>query len=88
VHQVERWGVDHDIGKQPEDWFWLVGYLAGKCLRAHRDGDRDKALYHTISTGAALANWHRHIKTGATKMQPGHAPSVVLADAAISRDGA
>jgi hypothetical protein len=32
AHQLERWGIDHDAGKTDEDWFWLIGYLAGKAL--------------------------------------------------------
>lgn len=32
AHQVARWGAAHDAGKSPEDWFWLIGYLAGKVL--------------------------------------------------------
>ncbi|HWF07023.1 MAG TPA: hypothetical protein VG297_01100, partial [Bryobacteraceae bacterium] len=35
AHQKGRWGSDHDAGKEPSDWFWLLGYLAGKALRAH-----------------------------------------------------
>jgi len=61
AHQVQRWGGAHDRSKSAENWFWLVGYLAGKCLRACVTGDRDKALHHTISAGAALANWHAAI---------------------------
>lgn len=61
AHQVERWGEAHDRGKSAENWFWLVGYLAGKCLRACITGDREKALHHTISAAAALANWHKAI---------------------------
>lgn len=34
VHQVERWGEASDRAKRPADWFWLVGYLAGKALQA------------------------------------------------------
>lgn len=34
THQVERWGEAHDRSKSSENWFWLVGYLAGKALRA------------------------------------------------------
>ena len=60
AHQCERWGGDG--GKEPMDWFWLIGYLAGKCLAAHIKGDRDKALHHTISSAAALMNWHAAIK--------------------------
>ena len=58
-HQRERWGDAHDATKDPEEWFWLVGYLAGKGLHALRSGDLEKARHHTISTAAALANWHR-----------------------------
>lgn len=64
AHQVERWGEAHDRNKAPEDWFWLVGYLAGKALAACRLGDTDKALHHCISTAAALAQWHAHVKGG------------------------
>ena len=62
AHQVERWGTAHDRAKAPADWFWLVGYLSGKALQAAIIGDREKALHHTISTAAALANWHVAIK--------------------------
>src|SRR6185295_1361042 len=71
AHQVERWGTVHDRAKEPADWFWLVGYLAGKALRAHLMDDREKALHHCISTAAVLANWHTHIILGASAMTPG-----------------
>ena len=64
AHQVERWGEPHDARKEPQDWFWTLGYLAGKALRAHIDGDRRKALHHTISSAALLLNWHRRILAG------------------------
>jgi len=70
-HQIQRWGTVGDRAKQPQDWFWLIGYLAGKALKAHIDGDVNKALHHTISSAAALANWHTHIKHGAGLMTPG-----------------
>lgn len=57
-HQRQRWGDAHDRSKSAEHWYWLVGYLAGKALRAAISGDRVKALHHTISSAAALANWH------------------------------
>src|SRR5258708_4428357 len=41
-HQRQRWGDDHDTTKEPEEWFWLIGYLAGKGLRSQRDGDMEK----------------------------------------------
>lgn len=61
-HQIQRWGTVHDRAKEPADWFWLVGYLAGKLLASHIAGDSHKALHHTISTAAVLANWHAHIR--------------------------
>jgi len=71
AHQIKRWGVEHDGGKNPEDWFWLVGYLAGKALHAQKSGDLTKAKHHTISTAAALRNWHAHIRSGQSVMRPG-----------------
>lgn len=71
AHQRERWGSEHDAGKEPQDWFWLLGYLAGKALRAHIDGDVDKALHHTISTAAVLNNWHAAILGANCRMRPG-----------------
>ena len=71
AHQRERWGANHDAGKTPEDWFWLIGYLAQKALRAQNAGDVDKALHHTISTAAALANWHAAIAGIDNAMRPG-----------------
>jgi hypothetical protein len=73
AHQRKRWGSDHDAGKTPADWFWLIGYLAGKALHAHSEGRADKALHHTITAAAALANWHAAI-LGLTNMRPGIEP--------------
>ncbi len=39
-HQRARWGESHDRSKSAENWYWLVGYLAGKALRASIQGDR------------------------------------------------
>jgi hypothetical protein len=81
AHQQLRWGVEHDAGKKPEDWFWLIGYLAGKALRAHLTGDAGKAKHHCVSTAAVLRNWHAHIRSGSTLMRPGIAgPCVESAD--------
>lgn len=69
IHQRERWGTEHDSGKTDADWFWLVGYLAGKAI--HKP---EKQLHHIITTAAALLNWHA-AKTGAdTRMRPGISP--------------
>lgn len=86
AHQRERWAAEHDAGKTSADWFWLVGYLAGKALTASSAVDEsglsmhsarwlktqtDKALHHIITTAAVLLNWHA-ARTGAdTRMRPG-----------------
>ena len=66
AHQRERWGAPHDREKSAEHWFWLVGYLAGKALRAAIDGDMEKAKHHTISSAAALSHWHTAITQDGT----------------------
>jgi hypothetical protein len=71
AHQRERWGSDHDAGKTPFDWFWLVGYLAQKAASSAVAGDTEKAKHHTISTAAALANWHAALSGADTSMRPG-----------------
>ena len=71
AHQVERWGSAHDAGKQPSDWFWLLGYLGGKALAAAIKGDHEKAKHHTISTGAACLNWFRAMTGDSNAMRPG-----------------
>ena len=60
AHQAWRWEED-DLGKEPQDWFWLLGYLSGKALRAHIDGDHDQAMHHTVSSAAVAAHWHQAI---------------------------
>lgn len=69
-HRQQRWGSSHDAGKAPSDWFWLIGYLAGKALNAHINGDFAKAEHHVITTAAALMNWHAAM-FGNTNMRPG-----------------
>lgn len=71
AHQRERWGADHDAGKAPLDWFWLIGYLAQKAATSAIAGDTDKAKHHTISTAAALSNWHLQLSGGDNRMRPG-----------------
>lgn len=85
VHQRDRWGSAHDAGKAPEDWFWLLGYLIGKALHAAKAGDTEKALHHTISSAAALANWHAALSGPSTDMRPGIDPVARgIEDAAIA----
>lgn len=66
AHQVERWGHAHDRSKSAEHWFWLVGYLAGKALRAAIHGDKFKAKHHCVSSAAALANWYEAVTADTT----------------------
>lgn len=61
AYQTEHWGSEHDDAKEPQDWFWLIGYLAGKALRAQLDDDTAKAKHHTISAAAALKQWHSRL---------------------------
>lgn len=69
IHQRERWGSEHDSGKTDADWFWLVGYLAGKAL--HKP---EKQVHHIITTAAALLNWHAAATGADTRMRPGIEP--------------
>lgn len=73
-HQRERHGAAHDAGKKPADWFWLVGYLAGKALHALVSGNIEKAKHHVITTAAALGNWFLAITGESTVMRPGIEP--------------
>jgi len=86
AHQRVRWASDHDAGKTPGDWFWLLGYLANKALAAHIKGDIDKALHHTITAAAALANWHSAI-LGKTDMRPGIAEPAEAAALRVLDEG-
>lgn len=74
AHQRERWPSDHDAGKSPFDWFWLIGFLSQKAAASAVAGDFDKARHHTISTAAALANWHLAIAGVDNVMRPGIEP--------------
>jgi len=69
AHQRERWPSEHDEGKTNEDWFWLIGYLAGKAIRP--DQTLEKCLHHIITTAAVCLNWHMHSTGEDTKMRPG-----------------
>jgi hypothetical protein len=70
-HQIHRWGASHDAGKDPLDWVWLLGHLVNKAARAALDGDTSKAQHHTISSAAALANWHAQLAGRADGVRPG-----------------
>jgi hypothetical protein len=65
AHQRERWGADHDAGKADSDWFWLIGYVAGKAINNPK-----KLLHHIITTAAVCLNWHM-ARTVGNDMRPG-----------------
>lgn len=71
AHQRDRWAAQHDAGKTAWDWFWLLGYLGQKAAMAAAAGDLDKARHHTISSAAALANWHLALSGADNSMRPG-----------------
>jgi hypothetical protein len=81
AHQRERWGTEHDGGKTDADWFWLIGYLAGKALHNPApEGVRpthaymfEKRLHRIVTVAAAACNWHAAV-LGQTNMRPGIAP--------------
>lgn len=86
VHQRARWASDHDAGKTDADWFWLIGYLAGKALHNPMPAKcpecgyecicgawREKQLHRIITIAAASANWHAAL-CGHTNMRPGIEP--------------
>lgn len=73
AHQRERWGTEHDDGKTPEDWLWLVAFLSTKATQASRYGDAEKYLHHIVTAAAALANWHANASGADTSMRPGAA---------------
>lgn len=74
AYQRMHWGSEHDGGKTNADWFWLIGYLAGKAL--HNPGNyRGKQLHRIITIAAAACNWWSAVKAkGNFKMRPGSDP--------------
>ncbi len=62
AHQRGRWGSDHDKRKDHGNWLFLIGHLGSKALHSAIAGDKDKAMHHTITTAAALYNWHDAIR--------------------------
>lgn len=83
AHQRERWGSRHDAGKTDADWFWLIGYLAGKALHnPPNDMPPTEARLHRIVTvAAAAANWHAAVSGASNVMRPGIEPPAALAQA-------
>ena len=74
LHQREKWARNGDEGKSDADWFWLIGYLAGKALHnPAKDGmpDRDARLHRIVTIAAAAANWHAATLGTYCAMRPG-----------------
>lgn len=65
AHQRERWPDGHDANKTDADWFWLLGYLAGKALHNPPHSNmpaHEKQLHRIITIAAAAANWHAAVE--------------------------
>ncbi len=67
AHQRDRWGEDHDALKEPVDWYWLLGWLAGKAARPETP---EKRLHHIVTTAAACLNWHRWTQQTTPEKEP------------------
>lgn len=74
AHQVEKWGKEHDASKDAPAWFWVIGYVAGKALRAGIVGDRSKLLHHIVTTAAVCFNWFCHVTSDPTRVPGGEPP--------------
>lgn len=85
AHQRARWPSEHDAGKTDADWFWLIGYLAGKALH-NPGGEPNKQLHRIITVAAAACNWHA-AKLGKTNMRPGIDGEAALAAVDTRRGG-
>lgn len=60
LHQRARWESDHDAGKTPADWYWLVGYLAGKALSHHAEAMRLELALGPDPTGLVRGSIQHH----------------------------
>jgi hypothetical protein len=76
AYQRQRWAEESDAGKTDADWFWLIGYLAGKALH-NPGGNREKKLHRIITVAAAACNWWASVRGTYTKMRPGADPAKV-----------
>ena len=74
AHQIERWGTEHDAGKQPADWIALLAFLTGKATMAYYVGDADKMKHHIVTVAAACLNWLRNLNGETTAFRPGVRP--------------
>ena len=86
LHQRDRWAATGDAGKADADWFWLIGYLAGKAIA--KNVTPEKQLHHIITTAAACLNWHGARVGAYTDMRPGIAPPIAASTKPTSEGGA
>lgn len=56
AHQRKRWNQD-DKNKTNQDWFWTLGYLAGKVLWNPGLADIEKQKHRIIAIAATACNW-------------------------------
>ena len=77
MHQRERWATDHDAGKTDADWFWLVGYLAGKAVhsgtRAREASESDSVPDNQEAARPHYEKQVHHIITTAAALLNWHA---------------
>jgi len=71
AYQRDHWGAKHDEEKSDADWYWTLGWLAGKAVNDPHDQDDTRTplerKLHRIVTAAALAcNWHAAVKKRGT----------------------
>lgn len=58
-YQSEHWGEDHDNAKSDDEWFWTLGFLAGKVLRP--DADVFKKRHRLRAAAALLHQWDQRL---------------------------
>lgn len=80
--QVKKWGTEDRESKSHIDYFWLVGYLAGKALASAIAGDITKAKHHCISTAAVLFHWHGKLsgEPASVRFEPGSRDAKALGE--------
>jgi len=86
AYQRSRSSLNADRVKTPADWFWLLGWLAGKAVHAAGTGDGEKQAHHIVTAAAACAQWHAALPPRSTAKgapPPAHvAPAIPLSEAA------
>ena len=61
IHQEERWGRKDRETKAAIDWFWLVGYLAGRALEHDKEAERLAHMAAAEDSDAGRAFYAKHI---------------------------